>query len=457
MKGARSERGFMVAELLIALGMMILIAVAAVAMLHVFTHALDARASSTSSTVSLEEQLDELRGEAATAYAVFVPNRDIFGATNAAQDQAGHEVDFYGRTDTGSETYWAYVFDPVAHTLRRYDYVPNGPYGVADRVTGAIDPHGSYPVIGKVRAFSAQSLEANTLTSSTNVYGALVNNLVAPTGATPAAEPVGFVPVLSTPRADLYGGNTTVQILVDTEHGARTLHLATAAMPSGFTIHEYPAVRSIVYAIDQVHRSWFGLAQITHRKVIAQLQYSYSSRNGAPGTWKVWCDYVVYGGGIAGERLGSKAANYDPQDFAESMGGIYWHVIHSQQSPLSEPAFECSPSVPRPDASAPAITAQPEPTDLVDTPPPCFYGDPPCWPANAVNGWSPPSPWPASSPPPDWCAVRPASAICGGPGAPLPPPTFASPPAASGPLPDPPPLPGTPAPGQPGDPGRTTL
>lgn len=418
-----SERGFFVPELLVAVAMLVVVGLGTLAVLGAFTSALTLRSTSQSGYVALDAELDRMRDDASTAYAVFVPDKDIFGNVNAASPgAAGHEVDFYARTDSGAEVYWAYDYDAAAATLRRYDYDASRNVGVADRTTGAINTAAHYPAIGNVRGFDVETLEADRLTSSANPYAPAVAGIVG--GNAPQADPVGFVPASGRARDDLYGGNTTVAIRAQTDRGTRLLHLATAVMPSGFTVHERPSIRGVVYRLDQVHRFWFGLAQITHAGIYEQLLYSYQP-NAPPNQWKTWCDFELYGSGISGLRLNDPHTRYQPQNWQESMAGVFTNVENGSYRGLDADS-RCGQKVPSPNATyAPAPA--PGPTDVVDTPPPCFSQGQ-CWPNDAPRDWAPPSPWPVASPPPSWCATHDLSPLCGGPGGPPPTPSANSPP-----------------------------
>ena len=399
--GVRAERGFSVLELLVAIGLLAVVGFATLGALQFFARALDARVSGSAGTVSLEQLLGRMRAEAATSYAVFVPDRDVFGRPNAPAPPAPapsgaaapHEVDFYTRTDAGVEAWWAYDFDAARGTLQRYDFDPRSHVaGIADRTTGRIDPRATYAPVTGVRGFEARRLEANELASPASAYGPAVAGLLPAASRTPAPDPVGFVPQSGAPRDDLYGGNASVELRVTTERGARTLHLATAALPSGFTVHAAPAIRAFVYRIDVVHRFWFGLAQITHAQIFEQLQYSFDATSAHPA-WKVWCDYELYGHGIAGLRLGDPRAAYDPHSFAESTAGIYYTATHDGFVGLDP--THCNDRVPTPQTSYAPLPAPTSP-DIVDTPPPCFYLGR-CWPERAPPDWAPPSPWPAAA------------------------------------------------------------
>jgi hypothetical protein len=260
-------------------------------------------------------------------------------------------------------------------------------------------------------------LEADQLTSAPSAFAPLLSGLVSGAGDSPQAEPVGFVPASGTPRADLYGGNVTVQITLATTAGTRTLHLASAALPSGFTIHQVPSIRAVTYRIDIVHRFWFGIAQITHSQIYNQLLYSYDP-NAPSNRWKVWCDWELYGSDIAGLRLGDPNTQYHPTHFNESAAGIFYAVTNTGPNGNGTTGLNeqpgCHHPVPGPTASFAPVPAQTDP-DVNDTPPPCFdEGE--CWPANAPANFTPPSPWPSSSPPAAWCATHAESPLCGGAG-----------------------------------------
>jgi hypothetical protein len=414
-----TQRGFAVAEILVALSLIVVISFATLTIVRIFVHAISLRSLGEGSSVTVEQQLQQMRGDAETAFAAFVPKTDVFHDYNAPTPTigtviSGHEVDFYSRTDAGLEVWWAYYYDAKEQTLRRYDYDGRGNVGVADRNTGSINSAQHYSALSGVRAFSAQVLEANQLTGSSNDLGAL---LVRVGAGTPKSDPVGFVPRSGVARPDLYGGNTCVVIRLVTDHGLRTLHLVSSAMPSGFIIHQVPSIRAVTYRIDIVHRFWFGFAQITHSQIFNQLLYSYDPTS-SPNQWKVWCDWELYGSKIAGLRVGDPNANYDPTKFSESAVGIYDAVAESGPHGNGTTGLNeqpgCHHPIPGPNAVSTPTIQQLEP-DTVDTPPPCFIRGR-CWPTNSPPDFTPPSPWPLSKPPPYWCSTHQQSPLCGGAG-----------------------------------------
>lgn len=321
----KDERGFALLEVTIATALGIAFAFAVVGVLRglIAATAMDPNASD--GARSLDQQVEALRDDAATAFAAFVPARDVMRARN----DDGHEIDFYTKTDAGASAYWAYYYDAATMTLRRYDYDRAGTIGEANRTTGAIDPAAQYPALAHVVSFAARTLEASDLAGPQNAYGAAVAPAFA--GAPPRAFPIGFDDGGAS-RDDLYGGNTTVQIRIATERGARTLHLATAALPSGFTIRARPEFRAIVYRVDQTHRFLFGLAGKSHVFVKARLDVSYDGWRSPP---IVWCDFDVYG--YPGGLTGGAAENYHPEWFTESTAGIVYAVTHGQTPGASCP------------------------------------------------------------------------------------------------------------------------
>jgi len=398
----RHERGFTVVEALVAIGLFVALGFLTLSLLQALLRASAANATSAGGALTLEQQIDDFRSDAATAFAVFVPTNDVMHKPNGANGGTPHEVDFYTKTDTGATAFWAYYYDAAAQTLQRIDYDAAGNRGEADRATGAIDTNASYPVLPGVSQFGVRTLEANDLVGTSNVYAPAIAPLFS--AATPKPLPVGFDDG-GPPRTDLYGGNTTVQIQITTAHGARTIHLATGALPSGFTVHAYPQIRAIVYRVDQTHRFWFGLAGKSHVFVNARLDISYDGWKTQPPT--AWCDFNLYG--YPGGLTGGPAENYHPEWFTESTAGIVYDVTHG-----NTPGTTCSLSPP-PAGAGPSPAFSPPP-DISDTPPPCFLAGQ-CWPPEAPPDWSP-SPAPASTPPPAWCATHSESTLCGGVGPP---------------------------------------
>ncbi|GAC1309384.1 MAG: hypothetical protein NVS2B3_18840 [Vulcanimicrobiaceae bacterium] len=407
------QRGFTVPELLISLLLFLALAVATLGALHGFVRALDDRSTAQNGLLTLEQTIARMRADAATAFAVFVPARDVFGAPNAgsAGTSGTHEVAYYTKTEAGIETWWAYHYDAVAHTLRRYDFDPaTGRVGVFDRsVAGRIDTTARYPVLAGVRRFAATSLQANDLTDARrDAFAPVLSGLFA--GRAPIGDPVGFVPTSGQLRPDLYGGNASVAVALDTDRGRRAIHLASGTMASGFTIHEAVAIRSFVYRKNTHHQSWIGFGYKSRAQIYAQLQYNLHPKD-PTSKWRLWCDYRMYGAG-KGIDYSKDQKNYNPNDFEQTAGYTFYVVTHDGVRD-NDPS-QCDPRIPTPNDTPPPTYAVPP--AIADTPPPCFTAPVPCWPYNAPPNWSAPSPWPAASPPADWCAGHQASRMCGGDG-----------------------------------------
>jgi hypothetical protein len=406
------ERGFTVMETLLATALLLAIGLGTLGLIGGFARAIAARGSASGGAAQTENVLASMRSDAATAFAVFVPAHDIHGAANGGTAVPPHEVDYYTKAQDGSEVWWAYEYSAAASTLRRWDYVPSATGGAATigvmGRTGVLDTNASYPPMTGVKAFSAHTIEASDLTTGNNTFGPLIASLSAAAGVTPNAEPVGFVPKTGPTRTDLYGGNTTIEVSLQTAQASRTLHLATTTTPSGFTLHLSPSIRAIIYRKDYSHRFWFGFAQKTWSRIFEQLQYSYTPK---VEPWTAWCDYEVYGAGTDGLSLGDYHASYRPREWTESTAGVFYSVTQGNLSGLNPSG--CGKKVPRKTDAAPTPAPETQPGDIVDTPPPCFAQGQ-CWPQNAPENWSPPSPWPAGTAPPEWCATHNESTLCGG-------------------------------------------
>ena len=192
------------------------------------------------------------------------------------------------------------------------------------------------------------------MATSASTFGPLIASLASSSGVQPAAEPVGFVPASNQSRADLYGGNTTVEVSLTTAHATRTLHLATSVVPSGFTIHAAPAIRAFVYRLDFGHRFWFGFAQKTWARIFEQVQYTYSP---PAGPWHVWCDFQLYGAGTDGLALNDPNATYRPKNWNESTAGAVYLATQGDLSALN-PAG-CGKQIPGRTSTAAAATPIP--------------------------------------------------------------------------------------------------
>jgi len=436
----KGQRGFTIPELLIAMLLFLALGIATLGALRGFVRVLDGRSTAQNGVLTMEQQIARMRSDAATAFAVFVPEKDVFGRANGntASGVPGHEVAFYTKTDSQLvETWWVYHYDAATRSLQRYDFDPKtGETGVVDRVDGrTIHPNARYPALAGVKSFSVTSVQANDLTNAQrDPFAPVLAGLMR--GQAPVGNPVGFVPSSGKLRSDVYGGNATVEIVLESEHGSRAIHLASGAMASGFTIHEATALRAYVYRKNTHHHA-FGLPIYGSRAhVYAQLQYNVRPKD-PTSPWRIGCDFEILGAG-PGMRYGDRNVNYNPHDRKQTAADIFFRVTHNLY--LGHKPLQCDSRIPTPnDTPQPVFVAPPV---ALDTPPPCFLTANPCWPYNAPPNWSPPSPWPATSPPADWCAGHQASLLCGGngggptatpnPGDTAPPMQFSPPPVPQG-------------------------
>lgn len=380
----KREAGFSVVEALIAAAIIVVAGMVALASAVVVARTTSASSGAPVSHELLERTAASLRADAATAFAVFVPPTDVFGAPNG-----GREVDFYTRDDGGSELFWAYRFDAAAHVLQRYDYAGIDAEG---KHVPPIDLR-RYPPLTDVASFSATKLEASQLNTPLNgEYARAI-----PSGLAPKAEPVNFTHPYTT------GGNRIVDIRIATASAARHLHLGAGIMPSGFTVVGKPVYHAIVYRHDSTSRSWLGFAQKSHVWIDGIVEVSYDDYRTRP---KQWCQYNIYGGangqdgGAHGLDGNDPHANYIASDPAEQAQTLLWSCQHLYGGPTPPPL----------DAPRARFTPVSQPI-VMDSPPPCWYGLPRCWPPNAPPTWAP-SPMPSEGPPAWWCEAHPDSPAC---------------------------------------------
>ena len=349
----RAQRGISIVELLVALVVFLVVAMAMFGIIRGFARGAWFAATSASGSLTIETQLDAMRGEAATAFAVFVPDRDILAANNAD----GHELDFYSRTDDGRPVFWAYRFDPTAKTLARYDYDLAGHRGVADRLSGIVDTTAAYPLLTNIVSFTARKIFASQLADAThNVYGGALAPLF--NTGTPKPLPVGFDDG-GAQRTDLYGGNMTIEIALATARASRTIHLATGALPSGFTVHANPEFRVVIWRHDTTSKT-FPFRSVSRVYINAQLLVSYNRFATAP---IVWCDYNIYGAPEGLRRPYNGFDQYHPDWFVESTAGVLWNVTHGNTN-----GSTC-PLAPPPPTGVPVARYSPPP-QVTDTPNP---------------------------------------------------------------------------------------
>ncbi len=345
-----NQRGFSIVELLVAVIAITLIGFAGLGVVKSLAAALNGGYASPHGASVIDLQAESMRGDATSAFAVFVPTNDVMG-NPATVKGLTHEVDFYSKTDDGKDVLWAYYYDPVKQTLQRYDYDSGGNVGKRDPATGVVDPHAAYAPLADIRAFGVQTIRADQMTSAPNPYAPVLASLLP---GTPQALPVSFNNFSNGyDRPDLYGGNTLVQVTLGNKATTRTLHLLSGSLPTGFTITGYPSYHVVIYKTESVHRFWLGLAQKTRDWVNARVSVTYDGK-----TFQPWCDYNIYGapGGI---DLNDPHQNYTPNEWSESAPGVM-HQCLASPGPSPLPAPPTPTPAPTP---VPLITPAPILTD----------------------------------------------------------------------------------------------
>jgi hypothetical protein len=381
---AGSDGGFTIVEALVAMGIAVLVAFTALAACVSVARALQASTAGRGAG-AVETQLAQLRADAASALAVWVPSAGTDGGAT------GNEIDFSSKTDAGRAIRWRYVYDPAGQTLTRSDYDDGGLSGVRDPRTGIIDPAATYPPLRRVTRFAATALAANRLGDpERNVYSGIGRLL----GRTPTA-----ISVPLSAAGGPAGGNGVVAVELADAGASGLAHLSAGALPTGFTVTGAPVWHAVVYRVDQTHRSWLGVAGKSHVFINARIDVSYDG-------WKTpqtWCDFNVFGNpdGLDGH---DPHADYKPNEPEEQSA----HLLAACES------MNPIPPTPAPPGGAPAAPATPAPI-VVDTPPPCWSDPGPagrCWPPDAPSNWTPPGLSPGETPPPPWCASHPQSPAC---------------------------------------------
>jgi hypothetical protein len=168
---------------------------------------LNARLDARSATDRLAERLES---DAAGAWSVFVPDDDVFGASNAD----GHELDF-ATEDASHRTYWwAYGYAASTQRVTAYVYAP-----------------GSKPIAGDVfdgiGGFGAESRRVTALSDPrSDVY----DPLFAGTTVTAVDFDFGWSTALAN------GGNGLTRVQLQAPGVDRTILLSSATAPTHFTV-----------------------------------------------------------------------------------------------------------------------------------------------------------------------------------------------------------------------------
>lgn len=293
----RSERGFTLVEVLISVGLTLAVSIALLLLVKATASVLPQQLSGMDQ--GLQRQAAALQTDASTADAIFVPSSnevDFFALTSSTDGN----IDGINAPRTG--LYWKYVYDPLAQTIQRYDYVPGGATG-RRTLSGGIDATASYPPQNGVLGFSARTLSADQLGGAENAYASALQ------GLSVQAFPVNVGGL------GITGGNQVTEVVLTTQGGTRRVHLLSGTMPSGFTLVGSAAYKSIVYRLDLTHRFFFGFAGKTHVEIRARVYISYDRwKSGAP-----WCDYGIY------RDMNTSFSPNDPLEQAAHIAAVCQH------------------------------------------------------------------------------------------------------------------------------------
>jgi Tfp pilus assembly protein PilV len=205
----RCERGFTLVETLIGATIAVFLIWGVLVLADRYAAAsseLDARLTA---QTSADRFVERLSSEAASAWAVFVPQNDIFGNANGD----GHEIDFFTEDGSHRPYSWAYAFGAKTKTLTRYTYASNAA-PVAGEVVGTLD------------AFSATAVDVTALADSASAaYDPLFASSIAP---------VVRYAFAAMPSAS--GGDGLVRVHLAANGVDRTELLASGTAPTSFTV-----------------------------------------------------------------------------------------------------------------------------------------------------------------------------------------------------------------------------
>ncbi len=203
------QRGFTLVEVLVGASIAFFIIWGLVALASRYAQSaasLNARLSAQSSGDRL---LERMSTEASSAWAVFVPQNDVLGASNAD----GHEVDFFSEDGAHRPYAWAYTFERASKAITRYAYAPGGA-----PLPGETFEH--------VDTFAAAAANADDVSVAGNAaYDPLFAGAVVPRVRYAFAELAGA-----------QGGNGIVQLALAANGVRETEVLAAETAPTTFTL-----------------------------------------------------------------------------------------------------------------------------------------------------------------------------------------------------------------------------
>jgi len=218
-RAASGDCGFTILEALIATGIVTLIAFTGLAACKAMAQVMLWSSGARHSAASVDTQAAQLRNDAASAFAVFAPESDMYGRMND-----GQELDFYSKADDGRPILWRYFYAAAAQTLQRWDFDPTGARGVRDAKTGVIDAAATYPPLNGITHFRATAISADRLGDPAyNIYSGIGALFTRP----PRALPVRYAAVPGGSAA--VGGNGVMQVSLTSQAAARVLDLAAGS------------------------------------------------------------------------------------------------------------------------------------------------------------------------------------------------------------------------------------
>jgi type II secretory pathway pseudopilin PulG len=141
------QRGFTVVEVLLALAIALPVAVALLGIVRLALGGTQAAASNAAAAAVMDDLVERLDAESHGAAALFEPATDVLGSPSCDPHGECRELDFFTRDAQGAAHFWAYRFDPQAHTLQRYLYDDLGASGPVNlRASGSALPLQSFEV-----------------------------------------------------------------------------------------------------------------------------------------------------------------------------------------------------------------------------------------------------------------------------------------------------------------------
>jgi type II secretory pathway pseudopilin PulG len=206
------SRGFTLVEVVVALGISVVLGFFLLRATGSLLHWSSLQAQRNTEHASIAQLEDRWDAEERSAWAIFTPNADVNGASNAD----GHELDFFTRDAKSQSYFWAYNYDAAHHTLTRYLYgSPGGPPTAAQTYSG-------------ITKFYAHTYPVTALQDrSSKIYSPLYDG---------AHLTAGVVRFYGASKPEIAGGNQITYVRIEGPTLIREIELATDTAPSGFTV-----------------------------------------------------------------------------------------------------------------------------------------------------------------------------------------------------------------------------